>query len=260
MQAYTGFARVYDSFMDNAPYDKWECWLAEQLAGHGIDGGLVLELGCGTGVMTERLAARGYDMIGVDLSEDMLACAMEKRDISGADILYLQQDMREFELYGTVAAVYCICDSLNYLTEPAELVQVFRLVNNYLDPGGVFLFDINTPVAYMLPQRQVPIADMRGDIAMIWENEFDETARINRHRVTFFVPLEEEEEELYERIQEIHIQRAYTPAEIRAAVAEAGMTLEAVYVADAGEVSEGTRLLFVAREKGKLPAEIENRK
>ncbi|MBO6164243.1 MAG: methyltransferase domain-containing protein, partial [Lachnospiraceae bacterium] len=146
-QAYTGFAEVYDRFMENVPYDDWEAWIASRLESEGYAGQLVLELGCGTGIMTERLAARGYDMIGVDLSEDMLAEAMEKRSLSGHNILYLQQDMREFELYGTVAAVVCICDSLNYITARRDLAQVFRLVNNYLDPGGLFLFDFNTPAA-----------------------------------------------------------------------------------------------------------------
>ena len=97
-----------------------------------------MDLGCGTGTMTEKLADYGYDMIGVDNSEDMLELAMEKRMESGKDILYLLQDMREFELYGTVRAIVSVCDSVNYITEPEELEEVFRLVNNYLDPKGVF--------------------------------------------------------------------------------------------------------------------------
>ena len=105
-----------------------------------VTDGLVLELGCGTGTMTGLLAGKGYDMIGVDNSEEMLAEAMEKRVESGQDILYLLQDMREFELYGTVRAVISVCDSVNYITEPEELQEVFRLVNNYLDPKGVFIF------------------------------------------------------------------------------------------------------------------------
>ena len=104
----------------------------------GIDDGLVLDLGCGTGSLTEILAREGYDMTGIDLSPDMLQIAMEKRMESGRDILYLNQDMREFELYGTVRAIVSICDSMNYLLEKADLVQTLRLANNYLDPGGDF--------------------------------------------------------------------------------------------------------------------------
>ena len=148
MEAYTGFAAVYDRFMDNVPYAEWAEYVRELLEGYGIRDGLVLELGCGTGTMTELLAGYGYDMIGVDCSEEMLDAAMEKREASGHEILYLLQDMREFELYGTVRAVVSVCDSVNYILEAQELCQVFALVNNYLDPGGIFLFDFNTDYKY----------------------------------------------------------------------------------------------------------------
>ena len=148
MEAYTGFAEVYDLFQDNVPYEEWCEYLAGLLEEYGVTAGLVLDLGCGTGSLTERLAGRGYDMIGVDNSGEMLEIAMEKRVRSGRNILYLLQDMREFELYGTVAAVVSICDSMNYILEYGDLVQVFKLVNNYLDPGGVFIFDLNTPYKY----------------------------------------------------------------------------------------------------------------
>ncbi len=108
--------------------------------------------------MTELLAKAGYDMIGVDNAEEMLEIAMEKRDKSGHDILYLLQDMREFELYGTVRAVVSVCDSVNYITEPEELQEVFRLVNNYLDPKGVFIFDFNTRYKY---ERFLGIAQLQ---------------------------------------------------------------------------------------------------
>ena len=144
MDAYTSFAQVYDLFMDNVPYDQWCRYITELLREYGIQDGLVLELGCGTGVLTRKLAAKGYDMIGVDYSEDMLEIAMDHRQ-EGEDILYLLQDMREFELYGTVRAAVSICDSMNYIVEYQDLVQVMKLVNNYLDPGGIFIFDLNTP-------------------------------------------------------------------------------------------------------------------
>ena len=148
MEAYTSFARVYDTFMDNIPYEEWCEYLTGLMREYGVRDGLVLDLGCGTGNMTELLAKAGYDMIGADNAEEMLEIAMEKRDKSGHDILYLLQDMREFELYGTVRAVISVCDSVNYITEPEELQEVFRLVNNYLDPKGVFIFDFNTRYKY----------------------------------------------------------------------------------------------------------------
>ena len=169
MATYESFARVYDLFMDNIPYEEWSVYLHELLQRDGVEDGLVLELGCGTGTMTELLSGMGYDMIGVDAAPDMLEIALEKKEKSGADILYLQQDMREFELYGTVRAVVSVCDSMNYITEEEDLLQVFRLVNNYLDPGGVFIFDLNTIYKYEQLGESV-IAENREESSFIWEN------------------------------------------------------------------------------------------
>ena len=131
MEAYTGFASVYDLFMDNIPYKDWCAYVTGLLKEHGISDGLLLDLGCGTGKLTRLLAAEGYDMIGVDLSEEMLEIALEHEMEDPKQILYLQQDMREFELYGTVRAIVSICDSMNYILEKEDLVQVFKLVNNF---------------------------------------------------------------------------------------------------------------------------------
>ena len=161
MEAYTSFASVYDIFMDNVPYEEWGEYLRGLLKEYGAESGLVVDLGCGTGAMTEILAGYGYDMIGVDNSEDMLELAMDKKIASGHDILYLLQDMREFELYGTVRAAVSVCDSVNYITEPEELTEVFRLVNNYLDPGGVFIFDFNTDYKYREILGEQTIAEGR---------------------------------------------------------------------------------------------------
>ena len=148
MEAYTDFAYVYDTLMDNTPYEKWCEQVTAILQRHGIKEELVLDLGCGTGTLTELLAKKGYDMIGIDVSEEMLERAIEKREESGLPILYLLQDMREFELYGTVKAVVSVCDSLNYLLEDEDVIETFRLVNNYLDPEGIFIFDFNTVHKY----------------------------------------------------------------------------------------------------------------
>lgn len=117
VEAYTNFAEVYDTFMDNVPYEEWADDIQDILKEYQIEEGLVLDLGCGTGSMTELLAEKGYDMIGVDNSEEMLELALKKRKESGHDILYLLQDMREFELYGTVRAIVSVCDCVNYITE-----------------------------------------------------------------------------------------------------------------------------------------------
>ena len=145
MGSYENFARVYDELMDNVPYEEWAQFILNLLQDRKITEGLVLELGCGTGKLMTLLGKAGFDMIGVDNSVEMLQIAREK---TSQDFLYLLQDMREFELYGTVKAVISVCDSVNYITKKEELRKVFQLVNNYLDPEGVFIFDFNTEYKY----------------------------------------------------------------------------------------------------------------
>jgi len=250
MEAYTGFAEVYDTFMDNIPYEEWCEYLTGLLRKYGVSDGLVLDLGCGTGSLTELLAGRGYDMIGVDNSGDMLEIAMEKREQSGYDILYLCQDMREFELYGTVRAVVSICDCMNYITEPEDLVTVFKLVNNYLDPGGIFLFDLNTEYKYEEVMGDCTIAEDREESSFIWDNQYDPEERINIYDLSIFV---REEGDLYRKYQETHYQRAYSLEEIRAALKEAGMEFVAAYDAFTNQPPrpDSERIYVAAREHGK---------
>ena len=165
MRAYTSFAHVYDTFMDNIPYEGWSQYLISLLKMYGIDDGIVLDMGCGTGNITEWLAKAGYDMIGIDNSEDMLMTAAQKAMEAGLDIMYLEQDMRSFELYGTVSAAVSICDSMNYILKPDELLQVFKLVNNYLDPEALFIFDMNTEYKYKEIMGDSTIAENRDDAA-----------------------------------------------------------------------------------------------
>lgn len=252
MEAYTSFAEVYDTFMDNVPYEEWADYLEEQLKEYGVQDGLVLELGCGTGSMTELLAEKGYDMIGVDNSEDMLEIAMEKRIESGHDILYLQQDMQEFELYGTVKAVVSVCDSVNYITEKTELEEVFRLVNNYLDPQGIFIFDFNTEYKYREILGNQVIAEDRDECSFIWENYYDRASMINEYELTLFVQ-EDEEESLYRKYQESHYQKAYTLREIRTLIENSGLKFVAAYDAytKKAPMNNSERITVIARECGK---------
>ena len=279
MEAYTSFAYVYDTFMDNVPYGEWARHIREKLCEHGVTDGIVLDLGCGTGTMTKRLAGYGYDMIGVDNSEEMLELAMEKKTESGYDILYLLQDMRGFELYGTVRAVVSVCDSVNYITEPDELEEVFRLVNNYLDPKGIFLFDFNTVHKYRDVIGDSTIAEDRGVCSFIWDNRYYEKEQINEYDLTLFIaedfnPMENayvsertadsedallseegagdledtmfSEEEggengsLYRRYTETHYQRGYTLAEIQELLERAGLVFIEAYDADTKETPNDT--------------------
>ena len=236
MASYESFAQVYDLFMDNVPYGEWASYLVRLLRENGIVDGLVLDLGCGTGTMTRLLERAGYDMIGVDNSGEMLEIARAAEGEESA-ILYLLQDMREFELYGTVRAVVSVCDCVNYITDEEELCAVFRLVNNYLDPGGLFIFDLNTVYKYE-----------QG--SFIWDNYYDEESGINEYDLTLFV---REEGDLYRKYEETHYQRAYETDTVCALLGQAGLELVALYDAFTGRPvrEDSERILVVARECGK---------
>lgn len=250
MNAYHAFALVYDRMMEEIPYDEWCNFVTDQLKKFGIEDGLMLELGCGTGTLTEMFDAKEFDMIGVDNSEEMLAEAVEKREQSGRSILYLNQDMREFELYGTVRAVISLCDTMNYLTEYDDLVNVCRLVNNYLDPNGIFLFDLKTDHYFKSIGCQ-SFCDADEEVSFIWDNDYDEEKRINSYALTLFV---QEEDNRYERFDEYHEQRAFSIDEVRRAIEESGMIfLDAIDKNGAPATKDTDRVYIIAREKGKTP-------
>ncbi len=209
MESYTDFAYIYDKLIDQ-DYEKWADYIEEIFKKHGVKPNLVLDLGCGTGSITNILAKRGYDMIGVDLSPDMLNVARDKAMEENLDVLYLCQDIREFELYGTVDAIICTLDVLNYITKPEDLRLVFALVKNYLNPDGIFIFDINTEYKLKNVLGNNTFVNDENGIFYTWENEYNE--KISNQYLTFFAEIEDG---LYERFDETHIQRAYAIEEIK---------------------------------------------
>lgn len=263
VEAYQDFAEVYDELMDNTPYGVWAQRLDELIRKYGVskperdaegildsERNLVVDMGCGTGTLTEIMYEKGYDMIGVDSSESMLNVAMGKKERSGAQILYLLQDMRDLELYSTVGTIFCVCDSLNYLLEEDELLDVFTVVNKYLFPGGVFIFDFNTVYKYREVIGNTTIAENREDCSFIWENIYDSEEEINEYDLTIFV---REEDERFRKFTETHFQRGYVTEQMIRLVEQAGMNIVEVMDADTGEAvtGESERVYVVAREHGK---------
>lgn len=296
--SYSYFSFVYDKLMDNIPYDEWTEFICSILKKDGINDGIIMELGCGTGQMTERLFKSGYDMIGIDNSAEMLDVAEERLSMIQSEmeemtsILYLNQDMREFELYGTVRAIYSVCDSLNYITKKDDLLKVFKLVNNYLDPQGLFIFDFHTEHYYKETVGDNTIAEVRDEVSFIWENRYNEADKINNLYLTLFLKVEDEEyaddsrtedyvkegafdsavegdEEyadevfseppLYERHDEVHVQRAYSLDEIKKMLDEAGVVFIEAYDANTKDRpdDESDRIIVVARENGKSWDDLE---
>ena len=245
MEAYTAFASVYEMYMDNIPYDEWANNIKVLFEKYNMPMEIVCDIGCGTGQMTRRLKAMGYDMIGIDNSYDMLMEAMANEDSQG--ILYLCQDMRSFELYGTVGAVVSVCDSINYLRSEAELLEVCKLVNNYLDPKGLFIFDVKTEKCYK-ELGDKTIAENRQEGSYIWENEYDIKARDNYYDLTIYTA---NDEGTFDRYEEEHLQHAFTVTEIKKAISASG--LELLDVLDVATMSsenidDSDRLYFIARE------------
>jgi predicted TPR repeat methyltransferase len=207
---YTSFAYIYDKLMYDVDYKEWANYIEEIFRKYDISPGSILDLGCGTGNLTVEMAKRNYEMIGVDISTDMLMCAKEKSLIEKVDILYLNQDMSNFELYGTVDAVICLMDSLNYITNKNDLKRLFKLVNNYLNPGGLFIFDINTQYKLEKILGDNVFYDVGEEITYIWDNRYDKRKKQCEFDLTFFI----KDGTGYNRCDELHYERAFTNKEI----------------------------------------------
>lgn len=229
-EGYDAIARVYDKLNADVDYKIWadffEKCFDRYLSKHPE---LVLDLACGTGRMTRELASRGYDMIGVDGSSDMLSEAMYSHNSDG--ILYLLQDMREFELYGTVDAVVCCLDSINYLLDVSDVEKTFSLVHNYLNPCGLFMFDINSPYKFehVYADNAYVLEDEDEDGRAIycgWQNDYDRKSGICDFYLTLF---EEKEDGSYVRSDEHQRERCYSLDTLKALLEKTGMEIIGVY-------------------------------
>ena len=227
MQAYEGFASIYDIFMGDVDYDGWVEYIEKIWKKYKKEPKLIAELGCGTGNITGRLAKKGYDMIGIDNSFDMLDMALEREDDR---ILYLMQDMREFEPGEKVSAVVSACDSINYILEPEDLQAVFFCVSESLKEGGIFIFDINTPYKYEVLMADNTIAENRDEGSFIWDNYYDADEKINEYDLTLFIKEQsEDEDDIYKKFEETHFQRCYEISELKELLEQSGLVFDAVY-------------------------------
>ncbi|WHH61384.1 class I SAM-dependent methyltransferase [Petroclostridium sp. X23] len=246
-ESYSGFAYIYDKLMSDVDYEQWIEYIESIFEKNHIHPKLVLELACGTGNICTRLAQRGYDMIGIDLSEDMLNVAVPKAKEMELDILFLRQDMTQFELYGTVDAILCLMDSVNYILEEEKLIDMFKLVKNYLNPGGLFIFDINSSYKLRETLGNNTFVEDEDEIFYVWENNYDDENEICDFYLNFFI----RQGKKYIRVDEVHQQKAYSIAAIEKCLLASGMKLLDVYEPFCFEKPEddGERVFFIASRK-----------
>ncbi|MBQ8345823.1 MAG: class I SAM-dependent methyltransferase [Clostridia bacterium] len=233
-EGYDAIAGVYDVLNEEIDYGSWADFLERCFDRYcSSRPELVLDLACGTGRMTREMAKRGYDMIGVDGSDSMLGEAYDKSE--GMGILYLCQDMRSFELYGTVGAVLCCLDSMNYLLSEKDVESTLRGVHNYLDPNGLFLFDVNTPYRFrtVYGDRAYVLEDVMDgrNIYCGWQNRYDEDSGLCDFDLSLF---EEQEDGSYRRSDEHQQERCYSMEQWKRMLATCGFELLGVF-ADVNE-------------------------
>lgn len=204
---YKNFALIYDELMDHAPYDKWATLTIEMIKKFNQDVQTVVDLGCGTGEVAIRLAQKGYDVYGVDISSDMLAIAMDKSLQKKIDIQWIKQDILQFSSFSEIDMVISYCDVFNYITSERDLLISFENVYNCLSDGGLFLFDIHSNDYALNELRNNTFTSRDDDVSYIWECESGSHEGELIHYLTFFV---RNNDGYYDRYDEIHHQTVYS--------------------------------------------------
>lgn len=245
MNSYSDFAYIYDSLMhSDIDYEKWADYIENLFDMYGVNPDLVCDLACGTGNITIPLASRGYDMTGVDISEDMLNIAREKAE--GLDILFLNQSMTNLDLYGTMGAFLCMIDGINYILPLKSLLKLFtRIKTCFIDKGGLFIFDISTEHKLKNVIGSNTFVHCGEKIFYTWQNRYIENKKLSDMFLTFFV----KQGENYKRFEERHLQRAHSAEELTAILKKAGFahvdTYDELSFSPPREDSE--RIVFVCR-------------
>ncbi|WP_285765411.1 class I SAM-dependent methyltransferase [Peribacillus sp. SI8-4] len=243
---YGRFAYVYDELMKDAPYEKWLMILTAKLEQYGIGGRKVLDLACGTGEMTVELAQHGFEVTGVDLSDEMLLVANEKAVELGLTIPLFQQNMAELEGLGQFDCVTIFCDSLNYLRDEADIVKTFSRVHEHLQEGGLFLFDVHSIYKMEEVFQNHTFAVSDDEVSYIWDCFPGEEPYSVEHELSFFV--KDTQSGLYDRFDELHYQRTYPVDQYKTWLQQAGFTVTEVMadLEEASPVTETERILFIA--------------
>ena len=229
MARYLGLAPYYDGLTENVDYRRRAAYFDQVIQRYRGGARLLLDAACGTGSLSVELARLGYEVIGVDQSPEMLAQAMAKQPEEGEPVLYLCQDLCRLDLYGTVEAAVCTLDSVNHFTDPQALRQAFGRIALFLEPGGVFAFDFNTPYKHrVLLGEEVYVYDTDG-VYCVWQNHLQQDGVTVVMDLDFFIP---QQKGLYRRESQQIVERAYTVEELERLAVDCGLQIAAVYGED----------------------------
>ena len=244
--SYGRFAYVYDFLMSDVPYDNWINLFISKKEQYNIAGSKVLDVACGTGEFSVRLAEKGYSVTGVDLSDEMLAIAKVKADQSGVTIPFYQQNMIELDMGEQFDSIVIFCDSLNYLHTESDVQSTFQRVYEQLKSGGLFMFDVHSVFKIEHVFAGQTFADVQDEVSYIWNSFEGEEPFSVEHELTFFV--KEEESDQYDRFDEDHYQRTYDIETYKGWLADVGFTVKEVLadLEDQTPAEDSERILFVA--------------
>ena len=244
--SYSSFARYYDCLTHNVDYAGRADYFCTLLKKLNHDAGITLDLACGTGSLTVELAKRGLDVYGVDGSMSMLSVAHQKAADEGLDILFLCQQMQSIDLYGTVDTIVCALDSINHITSENDVLKTFERVSLFLNPGGLFVFDMNSIYKHKYVLANNIFIYDTDEVYCVWQNRFEE----KNNRVGISLDFFGREGNAYYRSSEHFYERAYSTKLIGSMLAKAGLEIVGLFDDLSFDVpKENTERMIVAAIK-----------
>lgn len=247
MRSYSVFAGFYDALTNNVAYHDRAKYLYDLFCHFGIANGLLLDLACGTGSLSVEMSRLGFEVIGVDNSPEMLSVATEKAMTQKQDILFLCQNMQQLDLYGTIDAAMCTLDSLNHLAGPEEVQTVLQRVSLFMNPNGIFIFDVNTPFKHKEILGDHTFVYDLDEVYCVWQNEYFSQTKSVSISLDFFIP---EGSNHYIRESESFSERAYTSKEWEKWISDAGFELLCEYEEMSKNLpkEDTQRIIYVVRK------------
>lgn len=249
MSGYHSFSYFYDKLTSNISYKERAEYFDKLIKKHNGNKNLLLDLACGTGSLSEEFSRMGYDVIGVDASEEMLNEALDKKFDSGLNIQYLCQDMTKLDMFGTIDVTICALDSINHLKNADEVQITFDKVSLFCEPNGLFIFDVNMPYKHQnILADNTFIYDL-DDVFCVWQNSFNPES--NDYRVDISLDIfGKNENGSYERYYDELSEIAFEREMIEKMLVAAGFSVEAVYDFDTVNppMDNSEKLVFVARK------------